>query len=668
MPNLSVYQQDGNGNNTSKLYNILPNSLLNWDQVLLVNPVALALKAKNNVKNYRILPTFRLQYDFLDPNVQTLRYNMYVSFDINNDKTSQFLPAEVTNYSWASNKYNRPESGDNEAVTIQTDNNLSWIPNFENKDHNLLLYASLQTTEGRSTYQGITSFGAPSEEADDASNPAYLSGVFTNRAHWASVGLLARAHYSYKSRYVISATIRRDGSTKFGNGNKWGNFPGISLKWIISDEPFMKDTKKWLSMFALRPGWGLAGNQPRFEYLHFSRYGDFGRYVDMPSQRPVSLQLLGLKWETTSSYNYGCDLGFWDDKLLLDLNLYHKRTYDLLFERVPVPNSSGFVNISYQNAGTMDNDGWEVNLYANKILSAKDFNIDFRFNISNSINTIVDLKSGILDTYNGEFDYENGSYLTRLQQGNSFGSIYGFRYKGVYQYDKYKEGTQEDAPVARNAQGYVIFDDKGEAIPMVFAFGKTNEYEFRGGDAKYEDINHDGNINELDIVYLGNSNPLFNGGFGPTFRYKNFSCTAFFNYRVGNKIVNTARMFAENMYSTNNQSIAVNWRWRKDGDETYIPRALYGYGYNWLGSDRYVEDGSFLRFKYLTFNYALPKKQLKQLKLDRVNFYLTLNNIFVLTSYTGVDPEVGYGSLGISKDWGQTPRAKEMTLGLTVGL
>ncbi|HET7733308.1 MAG TPA: SusC/RagA family TonB-linked outer membrane protein, partial [Paludibacter sp.] len=150
--------------------------------------------------------------------------------------------------------------------------------------------------------------------------------------------------------------------------------------------------------------------------------------------------------------------------------------------------------------------------------------------------------------------------------------------------------------------------------------------------------------------------------------YKNFSCTAFFNYRVGNKIVNTARMLAENMYSTNNQSIAVNWRWRKDGDETYIPRALYSYGYNWLGSDRYVEDGSFLRFKYLTFNYALPKKQLKQLKLDRVNLYLTLNNIFVLTKYTGVDPEVGYGLLGISKDFGQTPRSKEMTLGLTVGL
>ncbi len=668
MPNLSVYKQDANGNNTSQFYNILPSSALNWDQKYLVNPVALALNATNNVKNYRILPTFRLQYDFLDPNIETLRYNMYVSFDINNDKTFKFLPSSVTNFDWASNKYNRSESGDNEALTIQTDNNISWIPKFDDKDQNLLLYASFQTTEGSSTYQGVTSYSTPSESAVDASNPGYLYGVYTNRSQWRSLGILARAHYSYKSRYIISATLRRDGSTKFGNGYKWGNFPGISLKWIMSDEPFMKSTKKWLSMLAFRPGWGIAGNQPNYEYLHYSRYGDFGRYVDMNAQVPVSLQLNNLRWETTSSFNYGADLGFFDDKIQMDLNLYHKTTKDMLFANVAIPNSSGFTSVSYTNAGTMNNDGWEINLYANKLFQTRDFSMDFRFNISNSVNTIIKLDNNIMSGYNSVYNYENGSYLTRIQAGNSFGSIYGFRYKGVYQYDKYIAGTQENAPVARNAQGNVVLDDKGQPVRMVFAYGKTNEYQFRGGDAKYEDINHDGNINELDIVYLGNSNPLFNGGFGPTFRYKNFSCTAFFNFRYGNKIINAARMYAENMYSTNNQSIAVNWRWRKDGDVTVIPRALYNYGYNWLGSDRYVEDGSFLRLKYLTFNYAFPKKMMKSLKIDRVNLYLTMTNLFVLTKYTGVDPEVGYGSLGITEDWGQTPRAKELTLGLTVGL
>ena len=667
MPNVTIYEQDARGvENQDKFYNILQSSRLNWDQKYLVNPVALATLATNNIKNFRILPTFRLQYDLLDPNEQTLRYSMYVSFDINNDKTTKFLPSEVTNFPWNSSQFNRAESGDNEAITIQTDNNISWIPRLGNKDHNLLLYASLQTTEGRSTFQGIISHSLPSGKAPEVSTPGYLLNEFTSRAHWRSVGYLFRGHYSYKSRYIISATLRRDGSTKFGDGMKFGNFPGISLKWIASDEDFLQDIP-WLSMLAFRPGWGLSGNQPSFEYLHFSRYGDFGGYIDLTSQRPVTLQLKDLKWETTSSFNYGLDLGFFEDKLQADINVYSKRTKDLLFRDVSIPNSSGFATLSYQNAGTMDNIGWEVNLYANRLFQTKDFSLDFRFNIANSVNRIVELKDAILNTYNSTFNYDNGSYLTRIQEGNSFGSIYGFKYQGVYQFDKYRPNTQENAPVARNRDGRVIMDEKGEPIPMVFAYGRTSEYIFRGGDARYEDRNFDGSIDELDIAYLGNSNPLFNGGFGPTFRYKNMSLTAFFNFRVGNKIVNAARMFAENMYSTNNQSIAVNWRWRKDGDVTEIPRALFNYGYNWLGSDRFVEDGSFLRFKYLTFNYAVPKDILRKLQVDRINCYLTFNNIFVLTRYTGVDPEVAYGSLGISQDWGQTPRSKDLTLGITVG-
>lgn len=668
MPNVAIFRHTLDGAMTDQYYNIPETSRLHYDQKYLVNPVALAMKAKNEVKNYRILPTFRLQYDFRDPNEETLRYSMYVSFDINNDKTTKFLPSTVNNYPWADSRFNRADAGDNEAITIQTDNNLLWVPKFDNTDHSLTLYGSLQTTEGRSTYQGIVSYSLPSATSPDASSPAYLANEFTSRAHWRNMGMMARTHYSYQSKYIFSATFRRDGSTKFGDGMKFGNFPGISLKWIASDEDFIKEKYPWISMLAFRPGWGLAGNQPSYEYLHFSRYGDFDSYIDLTSQRPVSLQLKGLKWETTSSFNYGLDIGLFDDMLQADINVYTKRTRDLLFRNVRIPSSSGFTVLSYQNAGVMDNNGWEINLFANRLFKTKDFSVDFRFNIANSINRIVELKESILNGINAEYDYENGTYLTRIQEGNSFGSIYGFRYKGVYRYDKYKPGTQEDAPVARNRNGKVIIDELGEPLPMVFAHGRTNEYEFRGGDAKYEDINSDGSIDELDIVYLGNSNPLFNGGFGPTFRFKNLSLTAFFNFRVGNKIVNAARMMAENMHSTNNQSIAVNYRWRKDGDETIIPRALFNYGYNWLGSDRFVEDGSFLRFKYLTFNYTVPKEILQKINVDRLSFYLTFNNLFVLTRYTGVDPEVGYGNLGISKDFGQTPRSKDMTLGITLGL
>jgi hypothetical protein len=315
----------------------------------------------------------------------------------------------------------------------------------------------------------------------------------------------------------------------------------------------------------------------------------------------------------------------------------------------------------------MDNDGYEINLFTNNLIKVGGLGIDLNFNISNSFNTIIDLDDAILAEKNAEYNYTNGTYLTHFEEGHSYGSIYGFRYKGVYKFDEYIPGLQDDAPVAKDAQGRVLVDEYNKPLPMTFAYGTTSQYTFRGGDAIYEDINHDGSIDELDIVYLGNSNPLFNGGFGTTMRYKNFTCVMFFNFRLGNKVINAARMNAENMYGYDNQSVAVNWRWRKDGDETDIPRALYRYGYNWLGSDRFVEDGSFLRFKYLQLNYNVPSAKLKRYNLNRMSVYLNFNNLAVFTKYTGVDPEVGYGGMGISTDNNKTPRPKDVTLNLTLG-
>ncbi|MBN2610752.1 MAG: SusC/RagA family TonB-linked outer membrane protein [Bacteroidales bacterium] len=666
MPNVSVFQQDLEGNNSDVYYNISRTSSLHSDQRDLRNPVALARLANDNLKNYRILPTFRLQYDLLNPETQMLRYSMYVSFDVNNDKVSKFLPHDVSNAIWNELNVNKANSWDSESMTVMADNNITWQPKFTNTDHDLLLYGSYQLRTGNNSSMGIETTNLPSGEIVDASTYGYLNGFSTGRYAYRSNALLARGHYSYKGRYILGFTFRRDGSTKFGNENKYGNFPGLSLKWIISDEPFMNFSRNWLSMLAFRPSWGISGNQPRDEYLHFSRYGDYGSYMDLPATRPTTLRLSGLKWETTTSLNFGVDLGFFNNSIVCDINFYNKHTEDLLFYDLKIPSSSGFSKVSVQNVGTMDNNGWEFNLFTNNAIRVNDFRMDFNFNLSNYVNTIVDLRDDVLEVYNADFNYTNGSYLTYIQEGNSFGSIYGFKYKGVYQYDKYIPGVQENAPVVRDANGNVITDEDGDPLPVYFAYDKINEYQFHGGDAIYEDINHDGNIDELDIVYLGNANPKVNGGFGSNIRYKGFGCTVFFNFRYGNKIVNAARMYAENMYTLNNQSVSVNWRWRKDGDETEMPRALYNYGYNWLGSDRYVEDGSFVRFKYLTFNYSLPKAKLEKLKLQQLSFYLTINNLFVWTKYTGVDPEIGYDNRGLSMDYSSTPRSKDCTLGISI--
>jgi len=671
MPNVGVYAQDSMGRNTDIYYNIPMSSMLDPAQRDLKNPVALAYLATNELQSFRILPTLRLNYDLLDPKVATLRYSMYVSFDINNSVTKTFLPQEVSNYYWTNSSVNRSSLSDNESLSVYSEQNLAWVPRFENEDHSFQLYGSLQIQTGSSTGQGITTYSLPSGQAIDPSTFAYLDGAGSAHSRWRSLGMMGRAHYSYKSRYSVDGSIRRDGTTKFGPGRKYGDFPGINFRWNISDEPFMASTKSWLSMLSFRPSWGLSGNEPGSEGLQYSRYVSYGSYIGTPAMKPANLRLDGLKWETTEMFNYGSDIGLFNDKVTIDVNFYHKHTSDLLFKDVSVSSISGFGGVPWFNGGVMDNDGWELNLYANQFIKAGKFSVDFRFNLSNYKNTLIQLDQKLLDSYNGTFNYLNGSYLTRVQENNSFGSIYGFRYKGVYQFDDYSEGMTGTSPFARDEFGNIVTDQAGKPKPMWFNYyGKTaaTPYKFRGGDAIYEDVNHDGSIDELDIVYLGNSNPKINGGFGPTFRYKSLTCNMFFNFRYGNKIINAARMNAENMYYDNNQSIAVNWRWRKDGDVTEMPRALHKWGYNWLGSDRYVEDGSFLRFKYLQFAYSLPPAILKPIGIKKASAYVNFNNVAVWTKYTGVDPEVGYGSLGVSTDNNSTPRSKDVTLGISIGL
>lgn len=666
MPNLSIYEQDAEGNDTDVFYNISRNSDLHPDQRDLMNPVALAHLATNNVKNYRILPTFRLKYDLLDPAKSNLQYNMYVSFDVNNSKRSMFIPREVSNFSWNSGSVNYAQGSDYESVTVLSDNNITWHPSFANEDHNLILYGSVQIRSGIVSSQGLATTNIPSNQLKDASVEGHIASLYTGRGQYRSNAMLVRGHYTYKDRYILTATFRRDGSTRFGDAHKFGNFPGLSLKWIISDEGFMRSTDYWLSMLAIRPSWGITGNPPREEYLHFSKYSSYGSYIGMPATRPTTLKLSDLKWETISQLNVGVDIGLFDDKILADINFYNKVTDDLLFENLSIPSTSGFGDIPWQNVGTMSNNGWEFNLSTFRLLKLGEATLDFNFNLSNFVNTLEMLQEDVLHSFNGDFNYENGSYLTRIQEGNSFGSIYGFKYEGVYQYNDYIPGVQEDAPVARDENNVVFTDEDGDPLPMYFAYGRSNAYQFRGGDAKYKDINHDGSIDELDIVYLGNSNPKVNGGFGSTFRYKNFGATVFFNFRYGHKIVNVARMNAENMYSLNNQSKAVNWRWRKDGDVTNMPRALYNYGYNWLGSDRYVEDGSFTRLRNVTLSYSVPKKNLKKYNIENLHFYLTLDNVMIFTKYTGVDPEVNYDRNGVSKDYAQTPRSKNVNFSVSV--
>jgi hypothetical protein len=328
----------------------------------------------------------------------------------------------------------------------------------------------------------------------------------------------------------------------------------------------------------------------------------------------------------------------------------------------------------------------------NNLKLAKDFTMSFYFNIGNNYNEIVELEEEYLENKNGQYnDPQNGKYMPLFQIANPSGSIYGFRYKGVYRYsyknwdkalktesrEKELNGSKADeslwsCPIVRDADGNVVFNADGTPKQLNLFFDtetQTSRYEFRGGDAIYEDVNHDGTINQLDIVYLGNSNPAAQGGFGFTFRYKRWSLKTDFTYRLKVDVVNKARMDFESMSNFNNQSYAVNWRWRKEGDITEVPRAIYGSSntFNYLGSDRYVEDASYVRLSYVQLSYAFEPSLLKKIGIKSLNLYASADNVYFWTKYTGLEPEVANGGEGIAYDNTKTPRPRSYTISLSVG-
>ncbi len=676
MPNLSIYEQDNEGRNLPDFYHMLNNCSqeLRRDQFTYVNPVALAKEASNDESTYQIQPEFQLVYNLLgvDNDKTQLKYEGKILFNIFNKYNDTFYPSSLVTAGWADTNNNRSTTSAHKSTAITTTHRLTFVPQFHNRDHSFMSMAQFQLTDGSSKSTGSSMYGLPGSIKSTTAE-GIVNGMNTGSAQWRSVYLTFSAHYAYKGKYIADFSVRRDGSTKFGDNSRWGNFPALSFRWNVSDEPFMKRIK-WISMLSVRPGWGIVGNQPGGEYLYFSKYTNTASYNANTSVYPSNIRLSSLKWEEKETWNVGFDLGLWDNKVTADFNIYRQETTDLLMLNRGIPTSSGFTALNYQNVGDMVNNGWEFNINAQDVIKIGKFRASFNVTFANNKNEITKMDPTVLASLNKDFDKANGSYLTRVQLNNAFGSIYGFRYKGVYQYSKYSPVEVPDvsgpnAPVARDAQGLVVTDKNGYTIPMVFCYESDDRsyiYEFKGGDAIYEDINHDGNINELDIVYLGSSLPKVTGGWGFKLNYGRWSLNSQFNFRVGNKIINRARMLAENMYNNNNQSTAVNWRWRVEGDEAPIPRALYREGYNWLGSDRFMEKGSFMRLNYTQLSYSLDPKVIKKYGLSQLSFYVSANNLFCLTGYSGADPEVGYGSYGVTSDNARTPNARSATLGITV--
>ena len=711
-PNMSIYRQNADGSNTNEYYTMLPTggdhagstapntSSKELESIRnLGNPVAIANLAWRHEKTYRISPEFKLDYKLLgtDDDKTKLDYTGMVYMDIYASSTPKFWPGSLFTNTWTDSNYNRNENNEYNSLGFTTRHTLTFTPAFKNKDWYATMFGRWEMTTGNNNSQYQLRVNTPNDVNSTSVDGGDLKSMSTGNGQWRWMSALFNGHFSYKSRYSLGVSVRADGTTKFGDTKKWGYFPGISARWNISDEKFMKWANKWLSMLSFRPSWGIVGNQPGSEYLQYARYATGATYGQVGNNDGTTyleaLQLNNLKWEKTTQTNLGGDFGFFNGLITGDFNYYYKKTRDLLMSNVRIPSTTGFSTLAWTNVGDMENKGWELNIEANKFINIGKFSMSANFNISQNFNKILAMDESVLESINSDWDAsKRGSYLNRIQIGNPLGSIYGLRFKGVYQYTyeyliNMKERNNwsgEDlrnyinneflpsgktAPIAIDNEGKVLMSSTGEPVRQVYNFKDgSSTYKFQGGDAIYEDINNDGQINSLDIVYLGNSNPKVSGGFGFNFFWgSNWSLKTSFSYRAGVKVVNSAKMGLEQMFNAYNQSSAVNWRWRKNGDVTNIPRAMFDTGYNFLGSDRYVEDASFIRMSYIQLVYNFDKKLLKALGMRRLQLSISGQNLFCWSKYSGTDPEHSAGAWGIAYDNSQTPRSKSVTMNINVG-
>jgi TonB-linked SusC/RagA family outer membrane protein len=528
------------------------------------------------------------------------------------------------------------------------------------KIHNLdvLLGAEFQGVETKS--YGYGSQLIPNESLGlsgmDEGLPVSQRVTLSNNRLASFLGI---ASYDYKSKYLIKVNYRADGSSKFMAGQNWAFFPSGSMGWRISKEDFMKELT-FISDAKLRASYGLTGNNrvTDFPYLttisgtNIAQSYSFQNNSPTRGMYPNTLGNRDLKWETTVQADLGLDLSLFKGRIELTTDVYRKTTKDLLLN-ANIPEIFGYTKF-YKNIGKLQNEGLEFTLSTIN-LKNKDFSWSSSFNISFNRNKIVELTNDESRMYSqASWDnLHNGSSLWVAQVDQPVALFMGYIFDGVYQYEDFnKVGNQ-----------YIL----KSTVPNS---GNTTTLP---GDIKYRDVNGDGIVNSSDQTIIGNPMPKHQGGFGNDFSYKGFNLNVFLQWSYGNEIFNANRIYFEGgrPQSARNQFASYADRWTPDNPSNTQFRAG-GQGELGRYSSKYIEDGSYLRLKTVALSYRFQPKLLKVIKVKALSINATAQNLWTLTNYSGMDPEVStqrsLGALTPGFDWSAYPRARTIVFGVKVTL
>lgn len=483
--------------------------------------------------------------------------------------------------------------------------------------------------------------------------------IRSTSSNYTLASFLGRVNYSFRSKYLFTASFRADGSSKFAPQNRWSYFPSGAIAWRLSDENFMKQIN-FVSNAKVRVSYGSTGNNRVPDYAYLSRISipASGGYsydnVPVNASTITTLGNVNLKWETTVQSDIGLDLGLFHERISLVADVYKKITSNLLLN-ASVPGSIGF-NTALKNIGKVQNEGLELTLNTENF-KGKGFIWNSSFNISFNRNKVLALSDGetkrLTTASWNTLTTSNPLYIAEV--GKPLALFYGYIWEGNYQYSDFDQNTPG------------VYTLKNG----VAAYPSSASSPIQPGFIKYKDLNGDGVINSDDATVIGNPNPDFTGGFSNDFSYKNFDLNVFFNFSVGADVFNANRIIFEGGGYNNGQNMYATYanRWTADNQSNTYFASNGGGPNNLLYSSRVVEDGSFLKLKTVQLGYNFSSKIIRRIKVSNLRVYVSAQNLYTWTKYQGFDPEVskfGSSALQPAFDYSVYPYATTVTFGLNV--